>query len=92
MLAIRSGTLGEAAASDVLVGEFAEPTLDQFEPARRGGCEVQVEPGVLGQPCLDLGVLVGVVVVQDKVDLQRLGHVPVDGAQEDQELFVPVFG
>jgi hypothetical protein len=35
-------------------------------------------------------VCVGSVLVQDHVDLQALGNLPVDGAQELQELAVPV--
>jgi hypothetical protein len=34
---------------------------------------VQLEPGVLGQPRLDVGVVVGGVVVEDQIDLQALG-------------------
>jgi hypothetical protein len=36
--------------------------------------------GVLGQPLLHVGVLVGAVIVQDQVDLQALGDLSVDGA------------
>jgi hypothetical protein len=35
---------------------------------------------------------VGAVVVQDHVDLQDLGNLSVDGAQELQELLVAVAG
>ena len=51
---------------------------------------MQMEAGVLGQPLLHVGVLVGAVIVQDQVDLQALGNLSVDGAQELQELLVAV--
>ena len=73
------GDAVEDAAAERLVGELAEPALDQVQPRRRGRGEVQVEPRVLGQPGLDVGVLVGGVVVQDQVDLQALGDLAVDG-------------
>jgi len=53
---------------------------------------VQVEAGVLGQPLLHVDVFVGVVVVQDQVDLQAVGNLAVDGAQEFEELLVAVAG
>ncbi len=49
---------------------------------------MQVETGVLGQPGLDVGVLVGGVVVEDHVHGQALRHLPVDLFQEVQELVV----
>ena len=91
MLAIRSGTLGKLPRRMFLSVSSRNERSTRLSQLDEVG-EVQVEPWALGQPCLGLGVLVGVVVVQDQMDLQRLGHVPVDGAQEDQELFVPVLG
>ncbi len=43
-----------------------------------------------GQPSLDLGVLVGDVVVDREVDVEVRGHAGVDVAQEGEELLVPV--
>ena len=51
---------------------------------------MHVEAGLLRQPGLDLGVLVGAVVIDDQVQLQILGHLLVDLPQEAQELLVPV--
>src|SRR5271165_6507203 len=48
--------------------------------------EVGVEAGVALEPGLDLGVLVGGVVVDDQVQIERFGRVAIDGAQEAQEL------
>ena len=51
---------------------------------------MQVESGVLGQPGIDVGVLVGRVVIEDQMDLKALGNLAVDRAQERQELGVAV--
>jgi hypothetical protein len=53
---------------------------------------MQVESGVLVQPCRDVRVLVGAVVVEDHVDRQPFGYLPVDGPQELEELAVTVAG
>ena len=49
---------GEALLGDE-VGKIAKEAFDQVEPGRGGGSEVHVEAGMLGQPPLHLGVLVG---------------------------------
>ena len=58
------------AAAQFAVGQLGEPAFDEVEPRGVGRGEVQVEPGVLGQPLLDLRGLVGGVVVTDQVQLQ----------------------
>jgi hypothetical protein len=63
---------GEDAASDALVSDQAEEALDPIEPGGRGGGEVQVKAGLLGQPCLKVGMLVGGVVVEDEVETSLL--------------------
>lgn len=80
---------GEAAIPDSL-RHITEETFDQVEPGRRGGREVHVEPGVFGQPCLDLGMLVRGVVVRDQMDGQVLGCLPVDLPEEGQPFLMPV--
>ncbi len=47
---------------------------------------------MLGQPGLDVGVVVGAVVVEDQVHLEVLGDLAVDELQEGQELLVAVAG
>ena len=59
------GDGGEDAATNALLSDQTEEALDLIEPGGRGGGEVQVKAGVLGQPCLNVGMLVGGVVVED---------------------------
>jgi hypothetical protein len=49
----------EDAAADGFVFELAEPALDHVHPGARGWCEVEVEAWVLGEPLVDVLVLVG---------------------------------
>ena len=72
------GDAVEDAAADRLVGELAEPALDEVEPRARGRGEVQVEARVLGKPGVDVGVLVGAVVVDDQVQLELAGELAVE--------------
>jgi hypothetical protein len=51
---------------------------------------MQMESRMRVEPGLDVGVLVGGVVVQDHVDGKAFGHFTVDGAQELEELLVTV--
>ena len=52
---------GEHASAESTIGEFFEPALDQVEPRRAGGDEVQVpaSPSRVIQPVGDLGSHVG---------------------------------
>lgn len=72
----------ESSATDALVGQFAEPSLDQVQPGRTGGSEVQMKAGVLAQPAFDLGMFVGSVVVEDQVQVQSRRCFAVDFPQE----------
>ena len=64
----------------------AEQAFDLVDPGGSGRGEVDVEPGVAGQPGVDLGGLVGGVVVADEVDVELGGDGLVDGDQELAEL------
>ena len=69
----------EDAAADGVAGDQAEEAFDQIDPGGRGRSEVEVEAGVALEPSLDLGVLVGRVVVDDEMQIERFGGVAVDG-------------
>ena len=84
------GDGGEDTATNALLSDQTEEALDLIEPRGRGGGEVQVKAGVLGQPGLNVGVLVGGVVVEDQVEIKCLRRLPVDGPQEAQELVMTV--
>ena len=60
---------GVSAAVDGLAFDDAEPDLDQVQPRSRRGGEVDVDPRVRRQLGLDVGVLVGGVVVYDQMQL-----------------------
>ena len=60
---------GERGAADGLSGDDGEERLDQVHPGRVGRGEVQVDPRMLGEPLLDVGVVVGRVVVDHDVQL-----------------------
>jgi len=77
---------GVAAAADALCRDLGEEALDEVQPGRAGGCEVQLEPGMLLQPGLHLGRLVGGVVVENQMYVARCLHGPVDAAQKAEEL------
>ncbi len=51
---------------------------------------MHVEAGMTGQPRLDLGMLVGGVVVDDQVNIEVRCDLPVDPVEEAVELLVPV--
>lgn len=48
----------EHAAAQGFVGEHSEPAFDQVQPGARGRGEVEVDPGMAGQPGGHLGVFV----------------------------------
>jgi len=81
---------GERAAADDLVGNQREEPFDLVEPGAVGRDEVHVPARSRRQPCLDLRMAVGGVVVGNAVDVQFGGHSLVDLAQEGEEFLVPV--
>jgi len=79
----------DAAAQPVL-GQVAEESLDHVQPRAACGREVHVKAGMAAEPALDLGVLMGGVVVHDHVDLLFGRDDVVDDAQKLQPLLVAV--
>ena len=85
------GDAGVGAASDGLSGDHVEEAFDEVEPGAAGRGEVHGDAGILGQPCLHGGVLVGGVVLADH--MQRHSRVCLgDLAEGGEELLVTVPG
>src|SRR4029453_19210099 len=82
------GDGGEHAALEASACELGEEAFDGVEPGRRGWSEVERPARVLGQPFAHLGMLVGGIVVDDRVDLLASGDLRVDGIEEADELLV----
>src|SRR5262249_40163620 len=84
------GDAVEDAAPDGILCDQAEEALDQIDPGRRSRREVKMEAPVALEPCLDLGMLVGCVVVDDDMQIKGFRGLGVNGAQKAQKLLVPV--
>ena len=78
------------AAPDGILCDQAEEALDQIDPGRRSRREVEMEARVAFEPCLDLGMLVGCVVVHHDMQIKGFRGLGVNGAQKAQELLMPV--
>ena len=68
----------EDAATDGLVIEVAEPSLDKIHPTGTGGNEVRHEAGIALQPRLYLRVLVRPVVVHDQMQRNIAGEFGIE--------------
>src|SRR5665647_981518 len=68
------------AAAQGLFGELAKPALDEVQPGAARGGEVQMEARVLGEPGSDGCVFVGLVVVEDQMQLELAGKLAVQRA------------
>jgi len=80
----------EGAAADGLLGDQSEPSFDLIEPGRVSWRVVDVESGSRGQPEADLGVLMGGVVIDDQMHVERLRDGLVDALDEAEKLLMPV--
>src|SRR5437879_2183633 len=81
---------GKGASPYGFIGELRKPALDQIQPRRPGGDEVELESRVLGQPGLDLGMGMSPVVVEDQMQFQVFAELAVEAGQELEELLVAV--
>ena len=79
---------GERTSSYSSPGNDAEPAFDLVDPGGIGGCVVGMVPLVFCNPSFDLGVLVGGVVVDDEVNIERWGNIGINVTQEGEELLV----
>ncbi len=88
---IANGLIGlengmENASLQSLLGQCREESFDGVKPGRAGRREVDMEPGVVGQPLFHGDGLVRGVVVEDQVQLAVCRRFLIDGPQEPNEL------
>jgi hypothetical protein len=89
-LKVRDAAKG--AASYGFGGEFAEPAFHQVEPTGTGGDKVRDKSGVAFQPGLNVGMLVGAVVVHHYMQSDLAGECCIQAPQEFQKLLMAVPG
>src|SRR3989442_9478331 len=70
--------VSERASANALAGDLTEPALDQIEPRRSGGHEVEVVPAMGPGRRLDLRMLGGFIVVEDQMNIASTWRGPVD--------------
>ena len=70
--------LAERVPPDRLARDDVEPNLYLVEPRSIGGGVVKVKSGAPRQPSLDLGMLVGGVIVDHEMHVEIAGHVVLD--------------
>jgi hypothetical protein len=75
---------------DFLSGKFSKPAFDLIDPRRGCRREVDMITRPSGEPRLDLGCLVGGVVVHDDMNIEPFGDFIIDLFEEFQELDCPV--
>ena len=80
----------EDAATNALVGDFAEPPLHHVHPRTRSRDEVQMEAWMSSEPGFHARVLVGRVVVHDDMQIEFGGGLQIDLAEEANELLMPM--
>ena len=76
--------------ANAFVRDIAEPTLHQIQPRTARRDKVDVEAGVAAQPLLDGGMLMGGIVVDDEVQVQVWGGLPIHLSEELEPLLVAV--
>ena len=76
------GHTAEDTPTNALVGEIAKEALDHVGPRCTGRGEAHVEAGVLLQPGLHVGVLVGGVIISGQMQFLAGGRLIVNQPQE----------
>ena len=64
------------------MSDECEEAFDLVEPGGIGGREVNVPTRTAGEPSLDLGMLVGGVVVDDEMDVELGRYIGLDVTQK----------
>ncbi len=82
----------EDPAPNPLRGQVAEEAYHQIEPGATGGHEVHVKPAVSLDPPLDLGMLLGGIVVLDEMERLVLRRLLINQPQERQPFLMAMPG
>ncbi len=82
------GDGSEDAALETALGQDGEEALDSVEPGGRGRGEVERPARVARQPSPHGGMLVGGVIVDDRVDRLAGRNLALDGVEEADELLM----
>ena len=72
------GDGAEDAAFEASLGQAGEEAFHGVEPGAQGWGEVEDEAGMTAEPCDDLRMLVGGVVVEDEMDQLARRHGALD--------------
>ena len=72
----------EHATSNTFAGDLPKPPFNKIEPRGRGRREVAMKAGMLFQPGLDPGMIVRAIIVQDQMEIEFPGGLPINLAQE----------
>lgn len=78
----------EHAPFETTAGELGEEAFDRIEPGCRGRSEVERPAGMPGEPLAYLWMLVGRIVVDDRVDYFPRRDLLLDRVEEANELLV----
>jgi hypothetical protein len=89
-LALEVGHGVKGAAADGALRNQSEPALNLVEPGGVGGGVVEVKARTPGEPGFDSGVPVGAVVIDNEMNVQMIGNIGLDVAQEAQKLLMPM--
>ena len=73
-------------APELFLGQEREEALDLVQPGSAGRREVDMPARMAGQPTLNGRRLVGCVVVHDQMDVELVGDLGFESAQELEEL------
>ena len=87
---LQFGDALEHTAANAVLGNQAEKAFDLIDPRGGGRGEVHVKARMPFEPGLNLGVLVGGVVVGDQVHGEVLRCLSIDAAQEFEPFLMPV--
>ncbi len=80
----------EDAALEAPPGELGEEAFDRIEPGCRGRGEVERPTGMPCEPFTHLRMLVGRIVVDDRMDRLSCRQLRLDGIEEADELLMPM--